>query len=81
MHEIASEGTSHIDLGEKREFYERLGIPEYWRFDATGEFHGTQLAADRMVDGRYKPIAIEETADGTLQEYSAALNIHLRWEQ
>ena len=27
--EIASEATGHIDIGEKWEFYESLGIPEY----------------------------------------------------
>ena len=32
------------------------------------------------MDGRYEPIAIEELADGVLQGYSAALNLHLRWE-
>ena len=79
--EIASEGTGHIDVGEKREFYEGLGIPEYWRFDATGEFHRTRLAGDRLVDGRYEPIAIEELADGVLQGHSAVLNLNWRWEQ
>ena len=33
------------------------------------------------MDGRYQPTAIEEVGDGALQGYSAALNIHLRWEQ
>ena len=47
--EIASEGTGHVDVGEKREFYQRLGIPEYWRFDASGEYHGTRLAGERAV--------------------------------
>ena len=50
--EIASEGTGHVDVGEKREFYEKLGIREYWRFDATGEYHGAKLSGDRLVGGR-----------------------------
>ena len=79
--EIASEATGDVDVGDKREFYEGLGIPEYWRFDATGEFHRTRLAGDRLVDGRYEPIAIEELADGVLQGYSEALNLNWRWEQ
>ena len=43
--------------------------------------HRPRHSGDRLIDGRYEPIAIEELADGTLQGYSAALNIHLRWEQ
>ena len=78
--EIASEGTGHIDIGEKREFYERLGIPEYWRFDKTGRYHRTRLAADRLVEGRYEPMDIEEVEDGVLQGRSAMLNLNWRWE-
>ena len=78
--EIASRHTGHNDVEEKREAYEALGIPEYWRFDETGEYHGTKLAGDRLVDGRYVPIDIEELADGVLQGYSPALNLYLRWE-
>lgn len=79
--EIASEGTGHIDIGEKRKFYEGLEIPEYWRFDATGEFHRTRLAGDRLVEGRYERVAVEEVEDGVLQGHSAVLNLNWRWEQ
>ena len=36
---------------EKRAAYAGLGIPEYWRFDETGDFHGTRLAGDRLETG------------------------------
>ena len=49
-----------------------LGIPEYWRFDETGEHHGKRLAGDRLVNGQYQPMLIEELPDGVLQGYSAA---------
>ena len=42
--EIASESTARIDVVEKRVEYAELGIPEYWRFDETGEHHGSRLA-------------------------------------
>ena len=45
--EIASRSTGRQDVVEKRAAYAGLGIPEYWRFDETGEFHGAHLAGDR----------------------------------
>ena len=65
----------------KRRDYAELGIPEYWRFDETGEFHGARLAGDRLVDGVYVPFPIEELPDGNLWGYSPALDLHIRWEQ
>ncbi len=78
--EIASEGTGHIDIGEKWEFYQGLGILEYWRFDATGAHHGTRLAGDRLAVGGYQAIDIAELPGGVLQGYSEALNVMWRWE-
>ena len=78
--EIASRPTGGEDTGPKREAYVTLGIGEYWRFDETGRYHGTRLAGERLVDGEYAAIDIEELPDGSLQGYSAALDLHLRWE-
>ena len=78
--EVASESTAEADVGAKRDYYAELGIPEYWRFDETGEFHGTRLAGDRLVNGQYQPMLIEELPDGVLQGYGAALNLNLRWD-
>ena len=79
--EVASRSTGSEDTGPKRDDYAALGIVEYWRFDETGEFHGSKLAGDRLVDGVYQPIQIDELDDGVLQGYSAALNLILRWER
>ena len=79
--EVASVSTADIDTGVKRDDYARLGILEYWRFDETGEHHGTRLAGDRLENGVYVPMPIEELAAGVLQGYSPVLNLHLRWEQ
>ena len=57
-----------------------LGIPEYWRFDETTQYHGAQLAGDRLVDGVYVPIPIKELEDSILQGYSATLNLNLQWD-
>ncbi len=78
--EVASESTGEMDVGPKRDYYAALGIGEYWRFDDTGEHHGTKLAGDVLVEGRYEPVEIEELPGGVLQGYSRALNLNLRWE-
>ena len=78
--EVASPSTAETDVGEKRDDYAAFGILEYWRFDETGEHHGTRLAGDRLVAGRYEPIDIEELGGGVLQGYSSVLNLYLRWE-
>lgn len=79
--EVASRSTGDQDTGPKRGDYAALGILEYWRFDETGEHHGTRLAGDQLVEGVYQPISIEQLDEGSLQGYSAALNLNLRWEQ
>ena len=77
--EIASPSTGRRDTVDKRITYAALGIPEYWRFDETGQFHGARLAGDRLVGGRYEPIPIEELPDGSLRGHSAILNVDTRW--
>ena len=80
--EIASRKTARVDRVDKRAEYAGLGIPEYWRFDETGRFHGTRLAGDRLVRGRqYRAIPIEDLGGGVLQGYSRALHLYLRWEE
>ena len=78
--EIASRSTARIDVGRKREDYALMGIPEYWRFDETGEFHGARLAGDRLVDGRYEPLPLAELSEGVLEGYIEVLDLNIRWE-
>ena len=78
--EIASRRTGRQDVQDKPARYATLGIPEYWRFDETGEFHGAKLAGDRLAEGQYEPIPIEEVDDQVLQGYSTVLNLHIRWD-
>ena len=66
------------DQVEKRKAYASLGIPEYWRFDETGELHGTRLAGDRLEGGGYEPIPIETVEEGILQGFSITLNLLIR---
>ena len=80
--EIASESTGVRDCTVKRDQYANLGVAEYWRFDRTGgRFHDAALAYDRLTpDGRYEPMPLAEQANGTIQGYSPALGLELRWE-
>jgi hypothetical protein len=78
--EIASESTHENDVGPKRELYARLGIGEYWRFDATGgDYYGAALAGDRLEDGEYRPIEISRDAEGVVRGHSRTLGLDLCW--
>ena len=78
--EVASESTADVDTGAKRDDYAALGIPEYWRFDETGQHHGAKLAGDMLQGDSYVPIPVEEVAPDILQGYSPALNLIIRWD-
>ena len=76
--EIASKSTARRDTAIKPGIYARIGIGEYWRFDATGgDFYGYALAGDRLVNGAYQPIPTTADADGLIWGYSPALGLHL----
>ena len=78
--EVASPSTARVDKVDKRADYAAFGVTEYWRFDHTGESHGTRLAGDRLVGDRYEAIEIVEIAPDVLQGESEALGLWLRWE-
>ena len=78
--EIASRSTARVDVGQKRVDYAVMGITEYWRFDETGEYYGARLAGERLVEGRYEPIPIQELSEGILEGYIAVLDLNIRWE-
>ena len=80
--EVASPTTGRMDYTGKRRDYERFGVGEYWRFDSSGgEYHDAALAGDRLVDGVYQPIDIEDLGDGRLRGYSEALGLYVCWEE
>ena len=78
--EIASESTYGNDLGPKRKLYARLGIGEYWRFDATGgSYYGVALAGERLEDGEYRPMEVHRGSDGVRWGHSPVLGLDLCW--
>ena len=79
--EMASQSTARNDVGPKRLLYERLGIGEYWRFDATGgRLYGEPLVGERLVEGHYQPIELTIQDDGSIRGYSPAIDAFLSWE-
>ena len=79
--EVASPSTGMADYTDKRCDYERFGVGEYWRFDPSdGEYHDVTLAGDRLVNGEYERIEIEELGEGRLRGYSEALGLYVCWE-
>ena len=79
--EVASRTTGIVDYTEKRADYARYGVAEYWRFDPTGgAYHDEALAADILVDGRYRRIPIEWSDATHGRAYSAALGLYVCWD-
>ena len=78
--EVGSRHTASDDLEGKKDYYERLGVGEYWLFDSQGEFYGFTLRGYRIESGRYRPIEVSEIRPGVFQGHSAALNVDLRAE-
>ena len=76
--EVASRHTAEDDLDAKKDYYQRLGVVEYWLFDSEARFYGFTLRGYRLVDGEYERIEVSETAPGVFQGYSAMLNLLLR---
>ena len=79
--EVASKTTARNDEEGKRRKYAEFGVPEYWRFDDTdGEYYQASLAGDRLVNGEYHPIPVDELSWARIRGYSAALNLYVCWE-
>ena len=79
--EVASLNTALNDYTAKRTGYAAYGASEYWRFDPTGgRYYPVALAGERLVDGEYLPIPIEQTPEGWLWGHSQVLGLALCWE-
>ena len=77
--EVVSPSTARRDLEVKRDDYAAFGIPEYWRFDETGEYYGDRLVGERLVGGVYEAMEIEGLSDNLLQGHSDVLELDIRW--
>lgn len=80
--EIASESTARHDIGAKRALYARIGMGEYWRYDASADsrYYGERLVGERLVNGVYQRLPVTPDADGRLRGHSPALSLDLVWD-
>ena len=79
--EIASETIPENDVTQKRIDYGAFGIPEYWRFDPSGgEYYGTGLAGDMLVDGAYQSISVTGTDKLRYRGRSEVLGLDVCWD-
>ena len=78
--EVASETTASNDTGGKRALYARMGVAEYWRFDASGGgMYGAALVGEYLQQDGYREFPAHTTADGVIWSYSPLLRLNLRW--
>ena len=54
--ELGSPSTWREDLGRKRDIYERLGVREYWLFDATDGLYLPRLQCLVLQGGKYRAL-------------------------
>ena len=78
--EIASESTARYDCTGKRDLYASIGVGEYWRYDSTGgDFYGTPLVGEQLVNGEYRPFEVHTIADGKIWAHSPVLDVDIYW--
>ena len=78
--EIASPSTYRNDMGRKRDIYQMLGVPEYWRFDPTGgEMFGQAVIGEELRDGQYQRLPLLRYDDGVVGSTSPLLNLNFRY--
>jgi Uma2 family endonuclease len=78
--EITSRRTRSQDQGPKRGTYAFLGIPEYFRYDPTGDYLMSPIQGLHLVGDHYEALPTRQSPDGTLSVSSAVLGLELRLE-
>ncbi len=73
--EFSSRRTWRDDLDIKKELYARIGISEYFLYDAERRYLPSHLMGYRLDDGRY--VDIPQQPDGGLFSETLNLTIHL----
>ena len=78
--EIASPSTYRNDSGRKRDIYEMLLVPEYWRFDPSGgRMFGQAVIGERLVNDRYERLPLLRYGGIVVGSTSPLLNLNFRY--
>ena len=79
--EIASPSTYRVDSGHKRDVYQMLGVPEYWRFDPTGgNMFGQAVIGEQLIEGHYQRLPLLEYGGIVVGSTSPLLNLNFRYQ-
>ena len=54
--------------------------PTARRSPGSGDYYAAALAGDRLVDGVYEPIEVEQLGERVWRGYSETLGLHVCWE-
>ena len=73
--EFSSRGTYRDDLDNKVELYAKIGISEYFLYDAERRYLPSDLMGYRLVDGSY--VAIPQQPDGGFFSETLNLTLHV----
>ncbi len=73
--EFSSKSTYQNDLDDKMKLYARIGISEYFLYDAERCYLPSSLMAFRLVDGEY--VEIPQRPDGGFFSETLGLTFHL----
>ncbi len=76
--EFSSKGTYRDDLNKKVDLYAKIGVSEYFLYDAERRYLPSYLMGFRLVDGEY--IEIPQSSDGGFFAETLNLTIHLQDE-
>jgi Uma2 family endonuclease len=71
--EITSKKTRRVDLGPKRDLYERQGVSEYFLFDPEADYLKPPLQGYRLQKGKYA--ALQSAEDGSLSSEELGLRL------
>ncbi|MDE0363346.1 MAG: Uma2 family endonuclease [Chloroflexota bacterium] len=77
--DVASRRTHRNDTLHKRDIYQRIGVPEYWRFDPEGgRYYGQVIIGERLVNGQYERFPLVRYDNEAEGSTSAILNLNFR---
>ncbi|MDE2786335.1 MAG: Uma2 family endonuclease [Chloroflexota bacterium] len=79
--EIASPSTYRNDASRKRDIYQMLEVPEYWRFDPTGgRMFGQAVIGEQLIEGRYQRLPLLHYPGSVVGSTSPRLNLNFRYQ-